>query len=359
MSNHFGVTSSPTKKLNNRGPIEANDEIPSRAKVHLQGSGGNDAADGLAQAGEAEGGQEAGGSALDLDEKSRGAVLAEDTDQLGGVGTEGGSLLDEVTGDGDLADDGTERGGLAGGAAAEEGAQGQVTEKAEDGGLNLDEDVVAVLTGDAHDVGEGVALQVGKAAEVAQVATKSLQSADEATDDLGNATEGGQKGRKEVLNLGSELDKGVLALGGGNGQDTGGQAVGVQLAGRAGEVGDLTNGLGDAAEVQTGELLSEALLKLDEHLLASVGDGEDTVDGVAGSVACSVAGELAGERAETAGTGGGSGRGSGSRGAVGDVRSKASRSRRGGNAAEGAGASGQSSDGGCQDGGDGEGLHLG
>jgi len=376
VSNHFGVTFSPARKPNNRGPIEANDEIPSRAnQVHLQRGGGDDAADGLAQGGEAEAGQETGESALDLDEESRGAVLAQDSEDLAGVGTDGGSLLDEVTGDGDLADDGAERGGRAGG-TAEEGAQVEATEEAEDRGLNLGKDVLAVKASDAHNVVDGVALQVKDGSEVAKVAKvaqdaevakdagEALNSAGEATNDVGNGAKGRQKGSKETLNLGGELDKSVLALGGSNGQNSGGQAVGAQLAGGAGDLGDLTDGLGDGTDVKGAELLGNALLKSDHHLLATVGHGENPLDGVAGGVG-GVTGGVAAEllqvrRAEAASTGGSSGHHSGSRGAAeGDVGSKAGGSRSGGDAAEGAGAGRQSSDGGRQDGGDGEGLHLG
>lgn len=301
---------------------------------HLQGADGDNAADSAADGGQAKGRQEAGDSALDLDEEDGGTVLAQDSEQLAGVSTDRGGLGDEVRAGGDLGNDGAD-GALQGGEVSEV----QLGQEAGESGLDVDEEAVAVQVGDAQ-VGDGVALQVA--------AGKALDGADETTDqgaDLGE-TESGE----ETLNGGGELDESNLALLGGDGQVASAEAAGGQLADGGGNLSDLADGLGDGAQVKAGQLLGESRLELNQDVLGGlVGDGHNAVDLAGGGV-----GHLVVSSADIP--------------RLGESRRQASRDAGGQRNARGDDAGGkaaghgqrgrQSGSSGRQNGGDGEGLHL-
>ncbi len=196
----------------NREPIEANDELPSRVtrrSGHLQdtsgdNAGGDNAANNVGQVLEAEHREQAGGSALNLNEESGGAVLTEDAEELGGVGSDVLGSGGEARDSGNLSDDSAD-------GALDVGQVKAAAEEAEDGGCNLDEEGVAAEVGDSHDIGERVALQVASDA-----GSDTLESTNQGADERANLgeTETGE----ETLNGGSEPDESDRALASGNGE---------------------------------------------------------------------------------------------------------------------------------------------
>lgn len=354
----------------NREPIEANDELPSRVtrrSDHLQdasgdNAGGDNAADNVGQVLEAEHGEQTGGGALNLDEESGSAILAEDAEELGGVGSDVLGSSSEARDSGNLSDDSAD-------GALDVGQVKAAAEEAEDGGRNLDEEGVAAEVGDGHDVGERVALQVASDA-----GSDTLKSTNQGADERANLgeTETGE----ETLNGGGELDESDGALASGNGHETTGSTVQVQGADGRGNLDDLANGLGEAAEVQAGQEASDGRLKLDKDQLGSlVSDGQDAVD-LASSDTSGQAGDLVSGDLSAAGAGanvavgGGSSGGRGQAGRDAGGQGETSGDDAGGQAAGDArgeharsstrdDVGGQGGDGGCQNGsGDGERLHL-
>ena len=354
----------------NREPIEANDELPSRVtrrSDHLQdtsgdNAGGDNAANNIGQVLEAEHREQAGGGALNLDEESGGAVLAEDAEELGGVSSDvlGGS--GEARDSGNLGDDGAD-------GALDVGQVKAAAEEAKNGGRNLDKEGVAAEVGDGHDVGERVALHVASDA-----GSDTLESANQRANERANLRE--TKTGEETLNGGGELDESDGALGSGNGQETTGSTLQVQGADGRGNLDDLANGLGEAAEVQAGQEASDGRLKLDKDQLRSlVSDGQDAVD-LASSDTSGQAGDLVSGNLSAAGAGANVGVGGGSSGGRGQAgRDPGGQRETSGDDARGQAAGdarweharsstrddvgGQGGDGGCQNGsGDGERLHL-
>jgi hypothetical protein len=340
----------------NREPIEANDELPSRVtrrSDHLQEAGGGNAANGAGQAGEAKQGEQAGGGALDLDEESGGAVLAEDTEELGGVSGDALGGSGETGDSGDLSDDGTD--------GALDVRQVEATEEAEDSRLNLNEDGVAAEVGDAHDVGESVTLHVASDA-----GSDTLEGTNQGSNERANLGEA--ETGEETLNGGGELDKSDGALAGSDSQETTGGTVQVQGTDGRSNLDDLANGLGDTAQVETGQEASHGRLKLYEDQLGSlVSHGQDAVH-----LASDLAGNLVSRDLGVANTsisaGSSAGRGKASRDARGngETRGDDARGQAGGNAggedtrsSTGDDVGGESGDGGGQNGSsDGERLHL-
>lgn len=337
----------------NREPIEANDELPSRVtrrSDHLQGeASGDNAANGAGQAGEAEQGEQAGGSALNLNKESGGAVLAEDTEELGGVSSDALGSSGETGDSGDLSQDGAD--------GALDVGQVETTEEGEDSRLNLDEDGVAGEVGDGHDVGEGVALHVASGA-----GSDTLEGTNHGSNERANLGEA--KTGEEVLNSGGELDESDGALASSNGHETTGGTVQVQGTDGRSNLNDLANGLGDTAQVETGQEASDGGLKLDEdHLGSLVSHGQDAVDLVGGHAGNLVSRDLgvANTSISAGSSGGGRKAGREARG-NGEARGDDARGQAGGNAGgEDTRSStrddvgGESGDCGCQNGsGDGE-----
>lgn len=253
----------------NRGPIEANDQVPSRAGYLQRGntlSGADNGANSAGQVTEAEAGQKTSnsggqttGKGLDTDKQNRGAVSAGNTEKLVGGEAKLGGLGSEVGNLGDGGNNGTD-GALDGG------------ESIGESGLSLDEDGLVVQAGDGKDVVELGALDAG---------SDALEGGDDSADNFvdGRETKGGQ----ETLDGAIELNKDVLASAGDEGEagKTGGEALELRQGGSS--LNDGSDGAGGVAEVKASELASEALLKLNQHVLAGllVGDSQDAVDGLA------------------------------------------------------------------------------
>ena len=207
-----------------------------------------------------------GGGGLNGDEKERTAGTL-DAEELVGVQTESGSLGGKVTDNGDLSDD------RADGAGDE--AQVDIREET----LSLDDEVLTALVNDGNDVAGLSALGVGSSVD-----DGALNSGDGSTDNGGDLTEAEarQKAGEEALDLAGEGDKSELTRGQGDGDEVG-ASVGGRQAGESGSsLDDSADGLGGRAQVETGELLGEAGLKLNEQVLGlvQVGDSQDAVDHV-------------------------------------------------------------------------------
>jgi hypothetical protein len=255
----------------NRGPIEANDQVPSRAGYLQSGdalSGSDDGADSGGQVTEAKGGEKASDSGgettskgLDTDKQSRGAISAQNTEKLVGGEAKLGGLGGEVGNTGDGSNNGTD-GTLDSGEVESVG----------EGGLSIDEDRLVVQAGDGQNVVELRALQVGD---------DTLEGGDDSADNFADGREA--KASQETLDSVVELNKDVFASAGDEGEASQAGSEALQLRQGASGLDDLANGAGSTAEVKASELVSEALLKLNQHVLAGllVGDGQDTVDGLA------------------------------------------------------------------------------